>query len=428
MQSAKIYIQTFSKQLLLVVAALVMAVAGFLQAPTVKADPYSDRINSLQKDVNRYQNAANELSRQAATLQGELNRLTQQKNAIQAEVDLSQAKHDQLVAQIKETEENIAKGQVSLGEIIADIYVEDQISPIEVMASSSTIGEMIDKQEYRSSIRDQLTGTIAQIKDLRSQLNKQKEDVAKVLDEQKKQRDALAAKESEHARLVSVTRGQQSEYQKMVDNARKAIEQAYAEQRAYWASQGSAGGGNLGHGSNGWQNAWLISKGLMPSAPFEYRNKSANVTCGGGYPTSRSDGSYGSSWGCNHGFGGYVGYGNTPVDPWQLYNRECVSYVAWAASERFGKYVVGFGGRGMAYQFPETAAGYPMYATVNRTPAVGAVAILPYIPGIATAGHAMIVESVNGNWIHVSQYNFGMTGQYSTMDVRADSVVYIHFR
>ena len=36
------------------------------------------------------------------------------------------------------------------------------------------------------------------------------------------------------------------------------------------------------------------------------------------------------------------------VDPWQLYNREYVSYAAWAIQNRFGRSVNGFHGQGNA--------------------------------------------------------------------------------
>lgn len=413
----------FSRQLVIVVCLVVMAFAAVLQMSSiVGADQYQDRINALQADVNRYQAAATELSIQASNLQAELNRLTAQKQGIQAEVHLSQAKHDKLVADIAATEKRIAENQDALGEIIADLYVDDQISGIELIASSENIGDFLNKQEYRTVTRDQLTGTIAEVKTLRTQLNDQRDAVAVVLAEQKQQLAALREKENEQAALVAQTQGQQAAYEKLVGDARAAIERAAAEQRAYWANRNPSNGGNAGYGGGGGY------VGPAPQGPFEYRNFSGNTTCGGGYPTSRSDGGRGQ-WGCGHGYGGTVGYNVVGVDKWALYNRECVSYVAWAAAERFGKYVTGFGGRGMAYQFGNTASGYPMYASFNNTPAVGAVAVLPPIAGFAPVGHVMIVEQIYGDgWIKVSQYNFGGTGQYSTMDIKATGVTYVHFR
>ncbi|MNX77845.1 CHAP domain protein [compost metagenome] len=69
-----------------------------------------------------------------------------------------------------------------------------------------------------------------------------------------------------------------------------------------------------------------------------------------------------------------------------------------------------------------------MGADVNNTPAVGAIAIKPR-DAVFTYGHAMVVEAVLGDgWVRVSQYNFAVNGQYSTMEIPASSVNYVHFR
>lgn len=57
------------------------------------------------------------------------------------------------------------------------------------------------------------------------------------------------------------------------------------------------------------------------------------------------------------------------------------------------------------------------------TPQPGDVVVLPASGAFAPVGHVMIVESVNGNDMFVSQYNFYGTGQYSTMWVKNSGVV-----
>jgi surface antigen len=70
-----------------------------------------------------------------------------------------------------------------------------------------------------------------------------------------------------------------------------------------------------------------------------------------------------------------------------------------------------------------------MNATVDDVPEVGSVAILPPTPGFAPIGHAMVVESIQGGgWVHVSQYNFGGSHEYSTMDIATSGVVFVHFQ
>lgn len=106
------------------------------------------------------------------------------------------------------------------------------------------------------------------------------------------------------------------------------------------------------------------------------------------------------------------------VDPWGMYNRECVSFAAYKVSLR--RTMPNWGGHGNAFQWPGNAraAGIP----VDSTPRVGDVAILT-----TGFGHAMYVEAVNGSYITVSQFNYNNTGEFSRLVVPSDGLQFIHF-
>lgn len=381
---------SFIAKVLLVVAVVVMALAIPIQiGSTVFANDYDEKIKALQQDINKYQAEADRLNTQATTLQSTLAQLANQKAAIQAQIDLSQAKYDQLVIDIANTEKKIADNQNALGETIADLYVDEKISPLEMLASSKNISEYLDKQEYRNSIRDELVKTITTVKDLKAELDIQKIDAEKVLDEQKIQRQSLIAKENENQAILTTTQGQEASYLQLVTSTTEQLKAVHAEQQAAFARLTNNGANNAG-----------------AVGAFQFRNFSGNQNCGGGYP--------------------YCASQDSMTDPWGLYNRECVSWSAWRATQA-GKRVGNFSGKGNAYEWPSSASGW-MGATVNNTPAVNAVAILPRTPGFAPLGHSMNVEAIlEDGWLRVSQYNFGGTGQYSTMDIQSSGVVFIHF-
>ena len=115
-----------------------------------------------------------------------------------------------------------------LGSTISDLSAESQTSPIELLAGSSSIGDFIDRQEYRSSVQDQIESAISAVKKLKAELAKQRKDVEDVLAQQKVQRDQLAAKEAEQASLLAATRSQESAYQARVGDlkAQKAAAEA----------------------------------------------------------------------------------------------------------------------------------------------------------------------------------------------------------
>lgn len=330
----------------------------------VFADQYDDQINALQAEINGYQAQAAALSAQARTLESELAGLAAQKATIQSQIDLSQAKYDKLVHDIAVTEKQIIDNKDALGETIADMYVDDSISPLEMLASSDNIGDYVDQQEYRASIQDTLTETIDTINRLKQQLEDQKKDVEQVLADQTSQREALAAKEAEQAKLLADTQGQEAAYQSLSSDRNSRINQLRSQQAAELAALARRSGGGYTASTDG---------------------------SNGGYP---------SVW------------ANAPqdslVDSWGMYNRECVSYVAFKVNQRYGNMPY-WGGVGNANQWPGNARA--MGIPTGRTAKPGAVGVV----SSGYYGHVAWVESVNADGtINISHYNVNWNGNYAT--------------
>lgn len=386
-------IKTTAKKVTIVAVALLLAVtSSFESAKIVKADDYDRRIAEIQSQIDKYQSEAGRLAGEAESLQRELSSLSAQKNVIQAQVNLKQAEHDKLVAEIAANEKKITDTQDALGTTIADLYVSADVSPLEMLASSHSISDYVDKESYRNSVRDSLTSAIANIKKLKAQLEAQKKDVDRVLAEQKQARDALAAKENEQAQLIAQTRGQEAAYNGLVrDRESQKLELQKQQQAAIEAAARRAGG--------------TIS--VLPGDP----NK-------GGYPWEAGCWVDANAW--SH--GGADGSGG---DPLGYGCRQCVSYTAYKVGARTGNYPRYWGN---ANQWPGSAraSGYQTGST-PRANSVGVISAGAY-------GHVVWVEAVNGDGtVDVSQYNYYNAGgpgwgNYSKMRVSAATYdTYIYF-
>lgn len=350
---------------MLVTAALAVAFAAPLQLTQESyADKYDEQIAAIQRQIDGYQAEANQLAGEADTLERKIALLRNQEATIQAQINKSQSEYDQLSAEITANEQLIEEKREALGETIADIYVDDEVTPLEMLASSETIGDYVDKQEYRSAIRDELVNTIEVIRELQAKLEKQKIEVARILEDQKGQRTALAAKRSERQSLLAETRGKESAYKNLIADGKSEQQKLAAQQRAAIAAQLAAAG---------------VSGQAVAGDP--------NM---GGYPRNL-----------------YNAPLDALVDPWGMYNRECVSYTAWKVYQKNG-YMPYWGGVGHAYQWPGNAdrSGIPRGST-PRVGSVGVMAAAPY-------GHVVWVESINANGtINISQFNESVTGHYS---------------
>lgn len=355
-----------------------MLVAGsgvFALGSHVFARDYEAEIKAKEQEASKYNSEASRLGEMADNLQSELDKINGQITAIQGQIADSQKKIDNLNAQIKRNEILIKQRRKAMGQVLADMHVDDQISPLEMLASSNSIGDYIDKQEQRSSLRTSLNGKIKEIKALQKKLEENKKLVENTLRDQEAQRNVLSSKQSEKAKLVADTKNDQNAYSALAQKRNSEVaklreEQAAANRRA------------LGNG----------------------------VSIPGGIP----------------GGGGYPGvWANAPldayVDPWGLYTRECVSYVAWKIHST-GRYVPHFGGAGNANQWPSTAARHGISS--GSTPKAGAAAVM----NIGYYGHVMYVESVNGDGtITVSDYNFAWDGLYRYYTRSASGLTYVYF-
>jgi surface antigen len=363
---------------LVALAFLVSIAAPISLGSKVFADQYDDRIKALQTEISQYQSQSQVLQTQAASLQNALSRLANEKAVIQAQVDVNQIAYDKLHQQIQDTKVQIKTNQDVLGTVLADIYIASDISPIEMVASSKNIADYLDKETYQSSVSEQLSQTIATIKTLKSSLDAKNVDIERTLTEGKNARDQLVAKEQEQQTLLAQTNGQDASYQQLAKNKQAQADTLRAEQ---------------------------IAANIKAAQQSNSQTLVSGVAGGGGYPGRWGNASM-----------------DTVVDNWSLYNRECVSYVAWKISTT-GRFVPNFSGQGNANQWESYVKRYGISS--GNDPVVGSAAVLY----VGAYGHIMYVEAVSSDKsrITVSEYNYGYTGLYSKRSISSANLRYIYF-
>lgn len=389
------YKSIFTKIVLFTICASLVFTIPMQLTKTASADEYDDRINALQKEIDSYQVEQEKLNQQSITLENTLAQLYSQSRAIQAEIDISQAKYDQLILEIDKTEKDIQNNKDALGKTVADMYVDDNITPIEMLASSNSISDFIDKQEYRSSIRNQLTATISKIKELKKQLENQKAEVAEVLNDQKNQKVALETKQNEQQTLLNNTRGEEAVYQYLIRDSYDKIAQARAIQAALRYRGNRTGG------------ITVLDGGLYSNYVTDSRFGSWNdYNCPMGGYVGDSYLEFASTLGVDGNGGDGRGYGC----------RQCASYVAWKIYNATGVYY----SWGDAQNFDNNARA--IFGDSGNVPRAGSIAVMDE----GSYGHVAWVETdpyVNSKGqtvIQVSQYNYNYGtgwGMYSLMEL-----------
>ncbi|OGL31338.1 hypothetical protein A3F37_03165 [Candidatus Saccharibacteria bacterium RIFCSPHIGHO2_12_FULL_41_12] len=356
-------------------------VTGFVVAvlivPMVRADRFDDQIRALNQDTSVKQTQNSQLGAEATSLADTISKLQADINAMQNKIDANRKKIEELKIEIAKAEVELAKQRTILGGIIKSMYLDGDVSTLEMLASSKDLSEFFDKQQYKESVQNKVKATLDRVQQLKLDLSTQKATTEKIIAEQQILQNQIVAQRAENDRLLGLNQGQQDALNAQIkDNSAKAS-QLRSQQAAENAKFFQGNGSRVVAGSNG-----------RDTYPNIWRNSPQD----------------------------------SMLDSWGMYNRECVSYTAWKVYETRG-YMPYWGGRGNANQWDDNARaeGIP----VDGSPRAGDIAIM----NVGYYGHSMYVESVNPNGtINVSDYNYSYNGTYSEgYNISPAGLAFIHF-
>ncbi len=339
-----------------------------------RADQFDEQIQALQQQNASNRAASNQLASQASSYQDAIDKMQAQINSLQAAINDNQAKIAELQDEINAAQVKLDQQKAILAGNIRTLYLEGQTTTLEMLASSQNLSDFVDKQEYNLAIQNQIKLSVDAINKLKLQLKDQQDQLASRNKDLESQRAQIADTQSQQQQLLAYTSAQKAGYDSQIKQNNSTIASLRAQQAA--ANRRLSGGAEI-----------------IPGDPGH-----------GGYPAF---------------------WNNAPedsvLDTWGMLNRECVSYTAWKVYQTYG-YMPYWGGVGNANQWPgdAEAANIP----TGSEPRVGAVAIS--MGGYY--GHAMWVEAVSGDMIHVSQYNYDLAGHYSEMTINGRGLIYIYFQ
>jgi surface antigen len=242
----------------------------------------------------------------------------------------------------------------------------NQSASDQLAAQANSYQDAINKLQVQiSALQDAIAAN------QQNQLKAQDAELQRLIKDQQAQNEQLSTAQTQQTQLLSYTEGQKSAYDQQIKSNNAQISNLRAMQvAANRRLGGSAVAGDPSHG---------------------------------GYP-------------------GYLDHAgqDSLVDPWGMFNRECVSYTAWKVQQYYGNMPY-WGGVGNANQWPADAQRYGV--PTGSIPKAHSVAISMG----GAYGHAMWVEAVSGSTIYVSQYNYDLAGHYSEMAINGSGLTYLYF-
>ncbi len=354
----------------LVLLSIFVIGGGLVHFQNVRAESVQEEITRLSQENANNQSALAQLQTEATSYEDAINKMQAEIADLEAKLRINVTEQERINGEIQKNEAELAKQKSLLGSNIRAMYLEGDMSTIEMLASSNDLSEFVDKEQYRNSVEDKITETLNKINELKHQLNAQKEQVDKLIAEQNQQREKLATNKNEQAQLLSMNQGQQSDFNNKIKANSNRLQQLIASQR----------NANFTDGGYYFIRFSGAVRDFNPD-DYEYRDyghSQADEPCPGPPRTADS------------------------TDRWGYCTRQCVSYAAWAVAASGRSAPVGWGD---AKNW--VAKAYENAIPVYRTPQPGDVAISTN----GHWGHAMYVESVSGNTFNTSEYNTGLDGR-----------------
>jgi peptidoglycan hydrolase CwlO-like protein len=267
-----------SKKIISIIFASAVALLMLASPLAHAASKYQAQINNLKQENASTNSEKADLQMAAGDLAGKIASLQAEISTLEGQIQENQAKDQKLQDDIAAAEIELAAQKHTLGINIKQMYVDDQMTTIEMVASSKNMGDYLDKETYRTSVQNQISDTMAKINALKKQLDDQRAEVQRLLADQQTMQSNLSAQKAEQDRLLSLNQQQQDQL-----NAEMAANNSkIAELKRLQALE------------NARYNVGTATRGGTGSYPW------ANVP-----------------------------FPNELPDPWGMYKRQCVSYTAW---------------------------------------------------------------------------------------------------
>ena len=352
------------KKIVFLFAIFVLGISAPIQIITSNAyaTNYEAQLKKLQAEIDANNEKAKKKAEEAGSLKNELAVIDAEKSAAEATLSRMKVEHKRTEEEIKKAEEDIKNNKLLLGEMLAEMHIQQNETPLLTLVKEDNFAKLFDALARQDSMQRDMVESTKKVESLKKELE-EKEKLQKIqLVNQENVKKQIIAKSNEKQELINKTKGEEANYRAVVAERENRRAEVMKQQQAEIEAAMRRAGGN---------STYVNS--LAGDYPWSGGNcyVDGNAMSHGG---SNGNGGDGNGYGC----------------------RQCASYAAWRAQKETGR---SFYGWGNANQFPYTAAsaGYAVGST-PRAKALGVISSGYY-------GHVVYIEEVRGGQVLVAQYN-----------------------
>ena len=255
----------FRKLGLIILTAFVILLSANLKIVPARADDLEDlRQQQYQRsqELQAAKQAADEKMQEAQGLKNEIKVLEASIAQIEAAIAQTNFDIEQTQSQIDETQRQIDQKQAELNvqkenlyETMRVIYETPQQSTVEIVVSSNSLSEVVDRAQYIEALEYQIETTInvilqlkAELENKRNELEKKKQELSDLKSQQQAQKRGLDEQKSQKDAMMHQAVDAQKLYEQKAAEARASLSQLNAQINALLGNQNRVSYGRVNQG------------------------------------------------------------------------------------------------------------------------------------------------------------------------------------
>gem|GEM_PF-2993622 len=189
----------------------------------------------IDAQIAKYEKELSTTQTEKTTLQNAINKLKTRASSISLQIKSSQGNLTQIKGRIQDTEvainqtiSNIDKNKNEISDLLQNLYQYSVTSDLEIFLSEENFQDYFDRTNNVNILQDKIRQKLVDMKVLKGTLTEQKasldekkDETQKLLSVQLLQQQELERNKKEQEQLLTVTKGKEANYQKILSEARK---------------------------------------------------------------------------------------------------------------------------------------------------------------------------------------------------------------
>ncbi len=232
---------------MLLLSAFHMAFGASAETNEEKIVELRKKIEELNRQAEQYRGTVLQKQQQAKTLKGQIDLMNSQILRLESEINItekrittSEIQISDLEEQIFNTTKSIAQQKAAIGEAMAYLYERDHMSLVAALLKNPSLSDFAQQAQQVSTLNEKLTELLTNLKEQKIKLEEQKIGVEQkkteleiLNDRQAAQRGALQGSKTEKNKLLTTTKGQEAQYQKLLAEVQRQEAAFFEELRKF---------------------------------------------------------------------------------------------------------------------------------------------------------------------------------------------------